>query len=121
MGTVVPSSNSMSLLRGRMASMCLSQKSQPRITSVPKRSTTLNLTISNRDPTCTARLIVPSIATRLLLASLTLYSTSKGCINFCISAGINALRIKLEPAPVSTTTTNRPVDFLESPMYAAIL
>lgn len=100
-----------------MESICSSHKSYPTITSVARRSVTLNRIILTRSPISTVKSMTPQMLTGLLFASRIGFS---GCIN-CIRghAGFWSmlLRMKLAPAPLSQTEANSAVDFRSNPMF----
>ena len=120
-GTVVPSSSSTILLRGRMASMCRSQKSQPKIASVANLSTTYKVTISLRLPISQVKLTVPMTFMLLLFASLIFTEDLRGLIRLSAPGGKLECRMKLEPAPVSNMTTYCVVARAVIPKYACTL
>lgn len=111
-GTVVPSASSMSSSFCRMSSTRATQKSQPGTRSVSKRSMTLNLTISDCDPTFTDRLIIPSIDICRILASFMLIGYLGGQMFFCSLHRIGESFIKHEVALMSRTALTRLVSCL---------
>lgn len=91
--------------RRRMASTWSSQKSHSRITSVSKRSTTINATGPEiRFPTLITRAIVSAISKTRLFASCTLMLSSVGRMSCGSLVGFSVVLMKLETAPVSCTT-----------------